>query len=352
MFGAEFHGSISTDAGVSNKVCLAMDSSSPETLREQVLKLFEHDFQDLDVQQRPEMSVEDQSALSFMTQTTRKEGYHFSMRLPWRDGQHVLNNNRAIAEKRLKPLKTRLLANDDLKIKYIDKIKDYIDSGHAAIAPERISEGKTRYLPHHCTGEKFRVVFDSAAKFRGRSLNSKLLQGPDLNNNLTGVLLRFRQEPVAFAADIRFMFHQVLIENDDRDALRFLWWPDDDWEKPPVDFRMNVLPFGLTCSPSCAAFALQKAARDNLPGVGDEAVQTVVRNFYVDDLLKSCPSVDVAKDMISELLPLLESGGFVLTKFLASHQEILESVPECDRVLKKTDLNIHDGSEKKTLGIV
>ena len=55
-----------------------------------------------------------------------------------------------------------------------------------------------------------------------------LLQGPDLCNNLTGVLLRFRQEEVAVAADIRNMFHQVFVEEQDRSVLRFLWFPNHD----------------------------------------------------------------------------------------------------------------------------
>jgi len=43
-----------------------------------------------------------------------------------------------------------------------------------------------------------RVVFDAAEKFNGISLNDQLLQGPSLNNDLTGVLTRFREEEVAF----------------------------------------------------------------------------------------------------------------------------------------------------------
>ena len=69
---------------------------------------------------------------------------------------------------------------------------------------------KTWYLPHHGVfhpqkPDKVRVVFDAAALHEGVSLNSQLLQGPDLTNNLLGVILRFREEPVTIAADIEAM---------------------------------------------------------------------------------------------------------------------------------------------------
>ena len=52
-----------------------------------------------------------------------------------------------------------------------------------------------------------RVVFDAAARFSSTSFNLQLLQGPCLTNDLTGVLIRFREEEVAFAADIEGMFY-------------------------------------------------------------------------------------------------------------------------------------------------
>jgi len=61
------------------------------------------------------------------------------------------------------------------------------------------------------------VVFDAAA-------NDQLFQGPDHANSLTSVLLRFREEEIAFTADLEAMFHQVMVLPRDADALRFLWW--------------------------------------------------------------------------------------------------------------------------------
>ena len=59
------------------------------------------------------------------------------------------------------------------------------------------------------------MVFDCAAKYRGSSLKDQLLQGPDLTNTLVGVLTRFREEPVAFMADVEAMFCQVRVQPDD-----------------------------------------------------------------------------------------------------------------------------------------
>ena len=62
--------------------------------------------------------------------------------------------------------------------------------------------------------DKIRVVFDVAAMQEGVSLNNQLHQGPDLTKSLLGVLLRFRQYPVALVAYIEGM------SNTSKGALR------------------------------------------------------------------------------------------------------------------------------------
>ena len=98
---------------------------------------------------------------------------------------------------------------------------------------------------------KVRVVLDAAAQFDGISLHDRLYHGPDLTNNLVGVLIRFREEETAFTADIEAMFHQVKVILDDADALRFLWW-DTALSLPPKEYQMLVHIFGATSSPCCA----------------------------------------------------------------------------------------------------
>jgi hypothetical protein len=101
------------------------------------------------------------------------------------------------------------------------------------------------------------VVFDCSAKYRGTSLNDQLLQGPYLTNSLIGVLIRFRKGKIAFISDSEAMFHQVLVRPSDCDALRFLWWPNGNLDKPPEEFQMKEHLFGGASSLSCANFALR-----------------------------------------------------------------------------------------------
>ena len=78
------------------------------------------------------------------------------------------------------------------------------------------------------TSSKFCVVFDCGAKYHSTSLNDNLLQGSDVTNSLVEVFLYFRQESIAIVDDIKSMFYQIFVSEQDRDALRFLWYPDGD----------------------------------------------------------------------------------------------------------------------------
>ena len=89
-------------------------------------------------------------------------------------------------------------------------------------------QDRSWYMPHYHVENinkpgKIRRVANAASKFRGHSLNSNFFTGPDLLNNLLGVLMRFREHPVAVLADIVGMFMQITIHQIDQSAHRFLW---------------------------------------------------------------------------------------------------------------------------------
>ncbi|EDO31920.1 predicted protein [Nematostella vectensis] len=54
--------------------------------------------------------------------------------------------------------------------------------------------------------------------------------------------------------------------------------------------------------------------------------QAVLRDFYMDDLVKSVPTKDEAIQIAKQLINLLSRGGFHLTKFM-SNSEVLDALP-------------------------
>ncbi|VDI04377.1 Hypothetical predicted protein [Mytilus galloprovincialis] len=113
----------------------------------------------------------------------------------------------------------------------------------------------------------------------GVSLNALLLQGPDLANNLIGVLLRFRTEKVALQGDIESMFYQVKVPLKDRNLLRFLWWPNGDMNSEPEVYRMTVHIFGATSSPSVCNFALRQTAQNYGNQFEPQVAETIFEQY-------------------------------------------------------------------------
>ena len=234
-----------------------------EDLKHQMDRLWKTDFESSLVETKVCPSLEDKKAQQIMAETLKMVDGHFQVALPWRDNPPYLPNeynNRVMAERRGLFLKKRLLRDGNLLRKYQTSLNEYLEKGYAERVPQEQLEVNDRpiwYLPHHpvthhLKPDKVRVVYDCAATYGRTSLNQQRLQGPDQTNQLTGVLIRFREELIATVADVEAMFHQVLVEPQDRDALRFLWWPSTDLSGKMEEYRMTRHLFGTTSSPSVA----------------------------------------------------------------------------------------------------
>ncbi|XP_033109309.1 uncharacterized protein LOC117110659 [Anneissia japonica] len=116
---------------------------------------------------------------------------------------------------------------------------------------------------------------------------------------------------------------------------------------------MKVYIFGATCIPSCTNFTLKKTAEDNKHDYSPEVIDTVKKNFYVDDLLKSLDNPEIAIQMIQQLQMLCLRGGFNLTKWSSSNKEVINSVHEDQRSkeLKGLDLTEETIQSERTLGV-
>ena len=313
------------------------------------------------------MSVEDSKVLAEYDNSLHRIEGRYAVNIPFKTRPPNLPDNRLLAEHRLKSLGKRLTRDSALAEKYKTGIHELLDKGYAEEVPhDEIlrADGYVNYIPHHPVlhpkKDKCRIVFDGASKFNGSSLNDHVLQGPDLANKLVGVLLRFRQGRVAFMSDIQSMFHQVLVPPLDRDALRFLWWEEDDPSKPTRVLRMKAHLFGGKWSPSAANYALKRVAEDNAEDFSPEAVQTVQKDFYVDDCAKSIlepdsdKCVEKAINLVHELRRMLWRGGMYLVQWTSNCRELLQTIPESEwaKELRCLDLDMEDLPVQRALGVL
>ena len=286
-----------------------------------------------------QMSRNDRYALRIMKDSTvLTEDGHYQLALPWRPGAPQFESNKNQAAVRLAYLKKRLEKDAELQKRYVNVVESYITNGFARRVNEADNEAPGRwFLPHHPVfhphkPDKVRVVFDCGARHKGKSLNDQLLKGPDLMNNLVGVLSRFRMENVAIVADVEAMFHQVKVDPRDHSYLRFLWRPDGDLSQPFHEYSMQVHLFGATSFLACTNFCLNQAAIDQADVFSTEAVETLQQNLYMDDCLKSVSLEEAEKEIIA----CMQRSRF--EKEISSLSELSKSNP-----LRKLRPIVHQG---------
>ncbi|XP_034151514.1 uncharacterized protein LOC117595338 [Esox lucius] len=338
----------------------AVNRMSIVNLEELLVKQYNHDFNEVTSKETEEMSREERQFLDIVNNSIKITDGHHCLDLPLKQENPSMPNNHCIAEQRIQSLKRRFGKHEVFHNEYTTFLKEMIDNGYAERIPVdqlNRNDGGLWYIPHHGVYHPrkgaLRVVFDCGAVFKGTSLNEQLLQGPDLTNSLIGVLIRFRQEPVALMADIKAMFHQVKVSEDHIDYLRFLWWPDGDVQQDLVEYRMKVHLFGAVSSPSCANFALRRTAEDNKAHFPAEVTDTVKNNFYVDDCLKSISTEQDAVLMVKDLTALCKKGGFMLSKWISNSRKVLASIPQEARTkeTKELDLDRDNLPMERALGL-
>nr|XP_054607369.1 uncharacterized protein LOC129167170 [Nothobranchius furzeri] len=304
-------------------------------------------------------SIEDTIFLEKMDREMFKDkSGHWVAPLPFRAQRQRLSNNREYVMSRFNSLQKTLERKPGMRSQFLEFMDKIFQNKHAEEAPPLNEEEECWFLPtfgvfHPQKPENIRVVFDYSAKYHGVSLNDSLLKGPDLNNSLIGVLIRFRKEQVAVVADIQQMFHSFLVHRDHRNYLRFLWYRDNDMSKDIIDYRMRVHVFGNSPSPSVAIYGLRRAIQEGTNKHGADTVKFVVCHFYVDDGLISVPSDAEAISLLQRTQASLSESNLRLHKFASNSDTVLQAFPIEDRaVLKDLDLSGEAIPVQRSLGLL
>ncbi|XP_077279448.1 uncharacterized protein LOC143906938 [Temnothorax americanus] len=332
-----------------NHVCLVTQQISLDNTLRKFWELEEY------TDNNTRLSKEEQHCENhFVNITKRDASGRFVVRLPFRENRAQLGQSRDIAMKRLICLERKFQREPELYKLYSEFMREYIDLNHMSRVTGDARIPNPVYLPHHgvlresSTTTKLRVVFNASSKTTsGISLNDTLMKGPNLQDSIINIMLRFRLHAVAITADLRKMYRQVLVHEDDRDYQRILWRfsPID----PVDDYWLNTVTYGQTSASHQAISSVQQQAKEGASRF-ELASQILLEDSYVDDIITGADSEPEAIKVVSQLESLLREGGFETHKWRSNREGVVPEPLAVDRVEESSVLEI-DASAVKTLGL-
>ena len=293
----------------------------------------------------------------------RHTGY-WEAKYPWIKDPSLIGNNYHVALSMLKSTERRLLKDRSHAETYQSQIQDMVKRGVAVKIDRSVQDnyhGPVHYIGHHEVLKKesttpCRIVFNSSAKFNGLSLNDCWAKGPDVLNNMLGILIRFREGSIAITGDIKKMYHSVYLSELDQHVHRFLWRDLDNSRDPDI-YTLTRCSFGDKPASTITTLALRKTAQEN-ESKYPEAVKIILDNTYVDDIIDSrTASVLDVTTIVQQMKEVLQCGNFEVKQWISnkdlliSNKELLVSVGDVSHEKSKV-LGMHwnpvtDGFEFK-----
>ncbi|XP_064632842.1 uncharacterized protein LOC135491110 [Lineus longissimus] len=208
--------------------------------------------------------------------------------------------------------------------------------------------------PLRCSKEdrattKVSVVYDGAANYQNKSLNVEMLTGPKLQQDIVDILVMFRRGAFAIVGDIREMFSQIVLREEDRRFHRILW-RDLDADSPIKVYEASRLPFGDRASPFLAQFTIRTNAERNQDAY-PLAAESCLQFIYIDDVMRSLDTVPQIIQLCRELTAMLHEAEWDIRKFISNSVEALQDIPPEDRAPNIVNLEESELPSVKALGI-
>ncbi|XP_063548089.1 uncharacterized protein LOC134755462 [Cydia strobilella] len=321
-------------------------------LHEKVRRNFAVDS--MGISTKPRLNSEDERARELLEQTSTLVDGKWHVGLPWKDVNCVMPDSFPLAMSRLKNVEHKMSKNSAFKQRYMERFEHLFENNYAHELLDTQVTPKTWYLGHfgvdNPNKSKLRLVFDGAATTNGFSLNDYLLKGPDLLMSLFGIMLRFREHPIAISGDIKDMFLRIKIRPEDQNAFRFLYRKEP--EEPVRTYVMSSLVFGACCSPFIAQFIKNKNAQ-RFESSYPSATEAIYKQHYMDDWIDSVPDEETAIKLIREVKMIHKQGNFEIRNFMCNSPAVLDSLPK--EALGETAVKFKTGEHydgERTLGLL
>ncbi|PZC75621.1 hypothetical protein B5X24_HaOG205897, partial [Helicoverpa armigera] len=287
----------------------------------------------------------------YKTTTTRRSDGRYEVRIPMKPAfERQLGSSKSQALAQFRQLEKRLSRDQSLSESYKTFMADYIRLNH--MKQSLTSVQPSCYLPHHgvmkldSTTTKLRVVFNASNKTTsGYSLNELMERGPNLQQDLQALILRWRRFPFVYTADIEKFYREVRIQEQDQHLQRILW--RDSEEDKIKEYQLCTVTYGTKAAPFLAMRTIKQLIYDD----GAQyplAAEILQSQLYVDDLLAGNYDIQQAKATQQQLINLLKQGGFNLRKWASNDKRLLEDLKP-DQISQNM-IDFKHAETNKTLG--
>ena len=183
-------------------------------------------------------------------------------------------------------------------------------------------DGSIHYIAHHevwkpkSESTPCRIVYNISLNYKGHVLNEYYAKGPDVLNNMMGVLLRFREELFAMVGDISKMFHSIKLTTKAQMMQLFLW-RDLNLYQAVDTYAIMVVNFGCKPSGAIAITVLHKTA-EMCNGEYPDASSVIVKSSYMDDILTGAESTNERCKLRDDIDGVLYTGSFKIKNWVFS----------------------------------
>lgn len=271
------------------------------------------------------MTAAEERAQWYYEETTKRDTQgRFIVRIPFIDGKIELGDSQALARNRFFQLERRLGRDSSLRAKYNEFMNEYLELGHMREATIEEQRAKGYYIPHHPVTKKFRVVFDaSCATTNGKSVNDIQLAGPNLQEKLAFVIMRFRFHKHVFATDVRKMFRQFKMHPDDLAYQKIFWRLSE--QEPLKTYVLLTVTYGMKCSPFLAIRTMLQLAREYKDDYPLAALATELER-YVDDYFTGADNEETIVNLYKQLCEMLSKAGLELGKWKTNCPLLAEKI--------------------------
>ncbi|XP_041985300.1 uncharacterized protein LOC121737693 [Aricia agestis] len=226
-----------------------------------------------DIQDLSSISEEHQKCINdIKSSTSGREDGSYVVKLPLKDNfQENLGESKTKAIAQFFQIENKLIRKPDLAHDYKLFMSEYIELGHTTPVAADADITPGCYLSHHCVlhddsqSTKLRVVFNAlAATTPGLCLKDLMHRGPNIQQDLLSLILKWRQFNYALTSDVEKTFRNIRPYLDHQNLQKVILWRSHR-SQPLQEYQLATLAYGTKAAPFLAVMTHKQLSSDEQP---------------------------------------------------------------------------------------